>query len=137
MTEELKTCNCKKKCVKVLKKFIFLSGAVFVGSTLAILLSAAILRPKCPPCPRGMMGPHPRMERQLPPPPPMMRDRGGNDIERFRGPDPRLHRRHMDYRGPQGDQSPEFNRQHRPEHPNFKKHSDSNPVKAPVPDKSK
>ncbi len=113
MTEEIKTCDCKEKCVEKLKEFLFISGAVFVGGTLAILLSAAILKPKCPPGPMGGVMPlQPRIERQLPPPPPMMRDRSANDIERFRGPDPRMHNRHMDYRGPQGE-PPEFSRHHR------------------------
>ena len=64
MTEEVKTCECKEKA----KKFLFISGAVFVGATLAILVSAAILKPKCPPPPMGMMPPRPGFERQLPPP---------------------------------------------------------------------
>lgn len=85
MTEEIKTCDCKEKAIKKLQEFAFISGAVFLGALLAILLSAAILRPKCPPYHRGMMGPYPRMERPLPPPPPMMYDHGGPGRE-FRGP---------------------------------------------------
>lgn len=65
MTEETK-CDCKEKVIERLKKFTFIAGAVFVGATLAILLSASILRPKCP-CPRGMMMPPPRMERHIQP----------------------------------------------------------------------
>lgn len=66
MTEETKTCNCKEKAIEKLKEFLFIAGAVFVGSTLAILLSAQILKPKCP-CPQMQF--QPKMERPLPPPP--------------------------------------------------------------------
>ena len=62
MTEEVKTCNCKENA----KKFLFISGSVFVGATLAILASASILKPKCPPPPMGMMPPRPGIERQMP-----------------------------------------------------------------------
>ena len=62
MSDEIK----KKKFVKVAGKFLFFTGAVFLGVTLAILLSAAILKPKHPP----MRGPVPMgIERRLPPPP--------------------------------------------------------------------
>lgn len=68
MTEEEKKCECKTcKCKEYAKKFLFISGAVFVGATLAILVSANILKPKCPP-PMYMMGPRMGIERQLPPP---------------------------------------------------------------------
>ena len=68
MTEENK-CECKTcKCKEYAKKFLFIAGAVFVGATLAILVSANILKPKCPPPPMGMMCPRPGIERQLPPP---------------------------------------------------------------------
>lgn len=63
MTEEIKKCDCKEKAIKKLKEFTFIAGAVFVGSTLAILLSANILKPKCHcPCPihqSGFMQPMP------------------------------------------------------------------------------
>lgn len=110
MTEEIKTCDSKEKCLKKLKEFAFISGAVFVGATLAILLSAVILKPKCPPCPRGFMGPQPRMERPLPPPPPMMRDHGWGPQDFRGGKDraPRIHHKDMGYRGPQGGPPPEF-----------------------------
>lgn len=65
MTDEIKTCDCKEKFLKKLADFALTAGAVFVGATLAILLSASILRPKCPP---PMMMPHPGIHRQLPPP---------------------------------------------------------------------
>ena len=64
MTDEIKTCNCKEKCLKTLGKFALNAGAVFVGATLAILLSASILKPNCPP----PMMPYPAFHRQLPPP---------------------------------------------------------------------
>lgn len=94
MTDEIKTCDCKEKVIAKLKEFAFITAAVFLGALLAILLSASILRPKYSPCHRGMMGPYPRMERHLPPPP--MMDRG------VRG---------QDYRG-----------SHRALHPQYKKH---------------
>ncbi len=59
----------RHSCKKAVKKFLFISGGVFVGATLAILVSAALLKPKCPPPPAGFMPPAPPMERQLPPPP--------------------------------------------------------------------
>ena len=69
ITEETKKCDCKEKTIQKLKEFAFLSGAVFVGGTLSILLCANILKPKCPMAPFGPMGPRPAMHRQLPPPP--------------------------------------------------------------------
>lgn len=67
-TEETKKCDCKEKAIQKLKEFAFISGAVFVGATLSILLCASILKPKCPMAPFGPMGPRPAMHRQLPPP---------------------------------------------------------------------
>lgn len=67
MTEENKTCDCSEKAKKALIDFCFKAGAVFVGALLAILVSASILKPKCP-CPNGMMPPQPRMERPMPNP---------------------------------------------------------------------
>lgn len=94
MTEETKTCNCKEKAIEKLKEFSFIAGAVFVGSTLAILLSAQILKPKCP-CPQMQF--QPRMERPLPPPPAIYPGQGmpGN----FHAPKWRHDR---GFRGPQG-----------------------------------
>jgi len=66
MSEEVK-CQCKEKAVKKLKEFLFISGGVFVGATLAILVSASILKPKCPPPPMGFIPPRPGFERQMPP----------------------------------------------------------------------
>ncbi len=68
-TTEVKECKNCETC-KLIKKFLFLSGAIFVGTTLAILLSAAILKPNCP-CHKGPMkghGPIPGIERQMPMP---------------------------------------------------------------------
>ncbi|MDE6138658.1 MAG: hypothetical protein K2F57_04230 [Candidatus Gastranaerophilales bacterium] len=65
MTDEIKKCDCKEKFLKKLEKFALTAGAVFVGATLAILLSASILKPKCPP---PMMMPYPGIHRQVPPP---------------------------------------------------------------------
>ncbi len=127
MTEEVKTCDCKEKCIKKLQEFAFIAGAVFVGVTLAILLSASLLRPKCP-CPRGLMGPHPRMERPLPPPPPIARpDRAHWDrtyeVYQYEG-----HRFGPEYRDPQGGPPPRVVKKHH-------KHMKDRVDKAPVPDK--
>ena len=65
MTKEVKNCDCKKKCIAKLQEFATIAGAVFVGATLAILLSANILKPKCP-CKAPMMPP-PKFERHMPP----------------------------------------------------------------------
>lgn len=96
MTEEVKTCDCKKKFMAKLKDFALISGAVFVGATLAILLSANILKPKCP-C-KGPMMP-PRMERHMPPH--MMHYYGGP--REFKGHHGRRHfvkmHRHGDFDG--------------------------------------
>ncbi len=100
MTEEIKTCDCKEKFLKKLSEFCFIAGAVFVGALLAILLSASILKPKCPPYPGGMFGPQPRMERPLPPPP-MMHHRYGmmnhHNVPPYYGPQDRIGDR-QDYR---------------------------------------
>lgn len=83
MTDEIKTCDCKERALKKLGEFCFIAGAVFIGVLLAILLSASILKPKCPP--PGMMGPYyPRIERQLPPPPMMHHRHAAKDF--YRGP---------------------------------------------------
>ncbi len=67
MTEEKKECKCKT--CELLGKFLFLTGAVFLGTLLALLLAHAINKPKFPPCHRGMfMGPRAGIERRLPPP---------------------------------------------------------------------
>lgn len=62
-TEEIK-CDYKEKVIAKLKEFAFIAGAVFVGGTLSILLSASILKPKCP---MGPMGPKAGIHRQVPP----------------------------------------------------------------------
>lgn len=49
---------------KLLVKFLVKTSAVFIGTTLAILVSASILRPKCP-CPMRKMPPG--IERPVPP----------------------------------------------------------------------
>lgn len=95
MTEEIKKSDCKEKAIKKLKEFIFIAGAVFVGGTLAILLSANILKPKChcpAPCPihQGIMQPMP--------PAPMInhgyRSEFGGPGEGFRAPDHKMFKRH-------------------------------------------
>lgn len=139
MSEEIKTCDCKRKCIEKLKEFTFIAGAVFVGGTLAILLSANLLKPKCPCPPGGMMRPYPAMERPLPPPPPVYRhgdfghrDLRGHDDYGYRGHHKDVHR----YRGPQGGPPPEFKKHHRGDHAKFKKHFRGDRAeKAPVPEK--
>ena len=97
MTEEVKTCDCKQKFMAKLKEFAMISGAVFVGATLAILLSANILKPKCP-C-KGPMMPPPRMERHMPP---HMMHHGFDGPREFRrhhrfSPEARKMRKHGDF----------------------------------------
>lgn len=63
MADEEKKCNCGSE----LGRFFTLVAAIFLGVLLAILVSAALLKPKCP-C-RGTMPfpPRPMYERQIPP----------------------------------------------------------------------
>lgn len=75
MTEEIKTtevanktCDCKERVIAKVKEFLLIAGAVFVGGTLSILLSANLLKPKYS---MGPMGPRAGIHRQLPPPPVM------------------------------------------------------------------
>lgn len=128
MTDEIKTCDCKEKAINKLKEFSFIAGAVFVGTTLAILLSANILKPKCP-CPKGMMGPYPRMERPLPPPHPMMHP-GDYHRGEFRG----------YYDGPRFEDRREFRGKHWAKRHHDRQLKDGKPVpqpykKAPTPNK--
>ena len=62
MSDEEKKCNCGE-----LGRFFTLVAAIFLGVLLAILVSAALLKPKCP-C-RGPMPfpPRPMYEQQIPP----------------------------------------------------------------------
>ena len=99
MTEEIKvTCDCKEKAIAKVKEFCFIAGAVFVGVTLSIILCANILKPKCP-CPMGMRGQIPRIERHLPPPP-MMRHHGdfGHGFRRKHRPYHQSKRIHRDFK---------------------------------------
>ena len=59
-TEEIKTCNCS-----ALGKFFTQVVSVFLGALLAILVSAAVLKPQCP-CHKGFHKNMPQMERQMP-----------------------------------------------------------------------
>lgn len=61
--EETKVCKCGE-----LGRFFTLVAAIFLGVLLAILVSAALLRPKCP-CQKFMHMPMggPGIERQMPP----------------------------------------------------------------------
>ena len=69
MTEEQKKVEeCKKcECCKLVCKFFFLSGAVFLGTLMALLLAHSLLKPSFPPCMGKMMRPHAWIERQMPP----------------------------------------------------------------------
>ena len=99
MTEEIKACDCKEKCIKKVNEWTFITSAVFVGALLAILLGANILRPKCPPpCP--MMDNYgPRFERQLPPPPMMHPEaRGEHQFRGLQGGPPPQFREHKGQR---------------------------------------
>ena len=63
-TEECKNCEC----CKLVGKFFFLSGAVFLGTLMALLLAHSLTKPEFPKCHKGMMRPHhPGIERQVPP----------------------------------------------------------------------
>lgn len=63
MSDEEKKCACTTE----LGKFFTLVAAIFLGVLLAILVSAALLKPKCP-CKGSMpFPPRPMMERQIPP----------------------------------------------------------------------
>lgn len=64
MTDEEKKCTCGSE----LGRFFTLVAAIFLGVVLAILVSAALLKPKCP-CRGPMPMPMPRLgiERQIPP----------------------------------------------------------------------
>lgn len=73
--EEKKVCNCGE-----LGRFFTLTAAIFLGVLLAILVSAALLRPQCP-CskgipPMGRIG----IERHMPPPPMGMHMRHGKKM---------------------------------------------------------
>ena len=67
--DEKRVEECKKcVCCKLVCKFFFLSGAVFLGTFLALLLAHALTKPQFPPSHRGMMEQyHPGLERQIPP----------------------------------------------------------------------
>ncbi|MBE7713515.1 MAG: hypothetical protein E7Z87_07215 [Cyanobacteria bacterium SIG26] len=114
MTEEVKTCDCKQKFIAKLKEFAFIAGAVFVGATLAILLSANILKPKYP-CKAPMMPP-PKMERHIPP---HRMHHGFNGPREFR----RHHRishharmhRYGDFAGRRDFKNPNFKKEFRPQ----------------------
>lgn len=98
MTEEIKKCDCKEKAIKKAQEFVFIAGAVFVGATLAILLSANILKPKCHcPCPI-----HPPMFAQPMPPAPMInhgyRSEFGGPGEGFRPHNRMIKRQHFNHR---------------------------------------
>ena len=105
MTEEVK-CDCKEKATKKVREFLFISGGVFVGATLAILVSASILKPKCPPPPACCFPHRPGFERQLPPPP-MMNNHFNPEFKGQRGDfcPPRCkckcHKHKMTYKYPQ------------------------------------
>jgi hypothetical protein len=127
MTDEIKTCDCKEKCVKKVKEFSFIAGAVFVGATLAILLSASILRPKQPPMPPQMMQPPIRMERTAP------QFHHGRPEARgeFRGPEANG-QRGIEARGPEG-QVPQKIGEHKRPHQDANRPQPQN--QAPVADK--
>ncbi len=124
MTEETKTCDCKEKAIAKLKEFGFIAGAVFVGATLAILLSAQILKPKCP-CPRGMMMPPPRMERQLPPHAMHPGELGRGDFHRNHRGDIKARRHHKQFKC------------QRPDDTQAPRAKDLAPIQAPTPQKAK
>ena len=71
MTDEQKQ-ECKCECYKIAAKFLFLTTSIFIGTLLAIIFAAHLLKPAVPPCyfHKGMHKMHPKMERfnrQMPP----------------------------------------------------------------------
>ena len=61
--EQKKVEECKKcECCKLVCKFFFLSGAVFFGTLMAILLAHALLKPNFKACPMMMFPPRPGIE---------------------------------------------------------------------------
>ena len=108
MTDEIKNeikCDCKEKAIAKIKEFLFIAGAVFVGGTLSILVSANLLKPKCPMGPMGPMGPIPGIHRQVPPPMMMHRDFDKGMMRGHRGECPcRKFKKHHkgEFKGPKG-----------------------------------
>lgn len=107
MTDEIKNevkCDCKEKAIAKIKEFLFIAGAVFVGCTLSIVVSANILKPKCP---MGLMGPRPGIHRQLPPPMMMHRDFDKGMVRGYKGEHHyrkfKKHHRHGEYKGDKGE----------------------------------
>lgn len=72
----------KECCCMLFCKFLMITSAVFVGTLLALLVAKALMHPKFPPCPCMMKHYRPGFERQIPPPPHMMKDNHKHD---FRG----------------------------------------------------
>ncbi len=69
MTDEQKT-ECKCECKEIAAKFLLLTTSIFVGTLLAIIFAALLLKPAVPPCPCQKAWMHkmpPRMERQFGP----------------------------------------------------------------------
>lgn len=105
MTEE-KQCDCKEKAIAKIKEFSFIAGAVFVGTTLSILLCANILKPKCP---MGAIGPMPvGIHRQLPPPPMMHGDYDRGMFRKHRGDCPCRKFKHQKGEFKRGPHNPEY-----------------------------
>lgn len=113
MTEEVK-CDCKEKAIKKVKEFLFISGGVFVGATLAILVSASLLKPKCPPPPMGMMPPRAGFERQIP----MMHGQGQFRGDGYNCPCRGKCHCHKKHKGDFRPQNPDFQRQNEKFAPN-------------------
>ncbi len=66
--EQNKKTECRHcEYCKLVGKFFFISGAVFLGTLMALLLAHALLKPNFKACPMGMFPPRPGIERQMPP----------------------------------------------------------------------
>ena len=62
-SEETKECECKTcKCCEYAKKFLFLTGAIFLGTLLALLTAHCMLKPKFHHPPMGIYGPRAGIE---------------------------------------------------------------------------
>jgi len=64
---KVEECKCKNcEICKLVGKFFFLTGAIFLGTLFALLLAHALNKPQFPPFHRGMYGIRPGIEKQIP-----------------------------------------------------------------------
>ncbi len=107
MVDEQKQ-ECKCECYKIAAKFLLLTTSVFVGTLLAIIFAAHLLKPPFPPpcnCNKGMHKMPPRMERQLPPGPMMHHQRMPQDFRKGEFPQRQMkfEGKRIEFQGPRPD----------------------------------